>query len=65
MKINSLPNKELKVIVIRLQTKFRRSMNEHIENFNKDIENIQKNQTELKNTMTEMEKRNSIEGINS
>lgn len=62
MKISSLPDKEFKVIVIRLLAKLR-SMEEHIENFNKDTDNIKKNQTELKNTMTEMKIKNILEGI--
>lgn len=50
MKISSLPDKEFKVIIIRLLAKIR-SMKEHIENFNKDTDKIKKepNRTEKYN----------------
>ena len=42
--INNLPDKEYKLIVIRMLGDLRRRIDEHSENFNK----------ELKNTITEM-----------
>ena len=61
--INNLPNKEYKLIVIRMLTDLGRRIGEHSKNFNKELENTKKNQSELKNTIREM--KNSLEGINS
>lgn len=60
-----LPNKECKVMVIKILTEFRR-MVEHSKNFDKEMENIRKYQievTELKDSRTEM--KNTLEGLNS
>lgn len=45
--ISNLSNKEFKVIIIKMLTKFRR-MDEHSVNFNKVLENIKKTQMEQK-----------------
>jgi len=61
--ISNLPDKEFKVMVIKMLTKIRRRMDEHSENVNKEIENIRKYQTEvteLKNTVADI-----VEGFNS
>ena len=42
--INNSPDKELKVIVIRMLTELGKRINEFSENFNKQLENIKKNQ---------------------
>ena len=63
VEISHLPNKEFKVMIIKMLTKFRRRMEEHSENFNKELENIKRNQTELKNTITTL--KNTVEGLNS
>lgn len=47
MEISNLSNKEFKVIIIKMLTKFRR-MDEHSVNFNKVLENIKKTQMEQK-----------------
>lgn len=52
--INSLPDKELKVILIRMLTELWKRIDEFSENFNKQLESIKKNQSELKYTITEM-----------
>ena len=39
MKTGNLPDKEFKVMIIKMDTKLRR-MNEYSENFNKELENI-------------------------
>ena len=39
MKTGNLPDKEFKVMIIKMVTKLRR-MNEYSENFNKELENI-------------------------
>ena len=45
--MSNLSNKEFKVIIIKMLTKFRR-MDEHSVNFNKVLENIKKTQMEQK-----------------
>ena len=52
MEISNLPDKEFKVIVIKMLTKLRRIMDEHSENFKKGTDNIKKNQSEMKNIIT-------------
>ena len=47
MDISNLPDKEFKVIIIKMLTKLRIRIEEHTENFNKELENIRKNQSEL------------------
>ena len=42
-----LPDKEFKVIVIKMLTELGRRMDEPSQNFNKEIENIRKYQTEV------------------
>ena len=42
MDINNLPEKELKVMIIKMLTELRR-MDEHSENFDTEIKNIKKN----------------------
>jgi len=55
VEVSSLPDKEFKVMVIKMLTDFRRKMDEHSKNVNKEIENISRYQmeveTELKNTL--------------
>lgn len=51
-----MPDKEFKIMAIRMFTKFDR-IAEHSENFNEELENIKKNQSEFKNTLTEIEKK--------
>ena len=43
MEKSNLPNKEFKVMIIRMLKKLSRRMDEHSEKFNKELENI-KNQ---------------------
>lgn len=40
MEISSLPDKEFKVMIVKMLTKLRRRMEEHSENFKKMLENI-------------------------
>ena len=42
IEINTLQDKEFKVLVIRMLTKLGKRIDEHSENFNKELENIQK-----------------------
>ena len=57
IEVSNLPDKEFKVMVIKILTNLGRRMGEHRENFNKETENIRKYQTEiieLKNIITEL-----------
>ena len=63
MEISNLPDKEFKVMVIRMLTELGRRMSEHSESFNKEGENIGKKQLKLKTTITE--KKNTLDGIKS
>ena len=65
-KISNFPDKEFKVMVIKMLTSLGRRMDEHSENFNKETENTRKFQTEvmkLKNTITKL--KNTLQGFNS
>ena len=42
MEINSLPDKELKAIVIRTLTELEKRKDKHSKNFSKELENIKK-----------------------
>ena len=51
LEISTLPNKEFKVLIIKMLSELRRRMDECCKKFNKKLENIKKTQTELKNTI--------------
>lgn len=40
MKMSNSPNKEFKVMVVKMLTKLERRMDKHSENFNEEIEKI-------------------------
>ena len=65
VEIANLPEKEFKVMIIKMIKELRRmdAQNEKLEVLNEELENIKNNQTEMKNTITEM--KNTLEGINS
>ena len=70
METSYLPEKDFKIMAIRMLNELRGRMDEHNENLNrgivsekKDIETLKKNQTEMKNTITEM--KNTLEGFDS
>ena len=48
MEISNLPDKEFKIMFIKMLTKFGRRIKD------KELENIRKNQSELKTTITKM-----------
>lgn len=48
MKIINLPDKEFKIMIIRILSELKKSMYEHRENFNNN--KMKRNQSELKNT---------------
>ena len=65
MEISNLPNKEFKVMIIKMFKVLGRRMNKQsdkLEVFNKELENVNK-QTELKNKITEI--KNTVEEINN
>ena len=62
MEIGSLPNKEFKVMIIKMIKELGRRIDEQSEKFNKAVEDTKKNQTELKNTMTGI--KNTMRAIN-
>lgn len=44
MKIENLPKREFKIMVIQMLTMVRRAVHEQSDNFNKDVKNIRKYQ---------------------
>lgn len=65
IEISDLPQREFKIMAIKMSTEVRRIMHEQIKNFNKKVESIIKYQTEitdLKNMITEPA--NSVERLN-
>ena len=49
--IHNLPDKEYKLIVIRMLPDIGRRIDEHSENFNKELENINRTNENSKNTI--------------
>lgn len=47
MEISDLPDREFKVMVIKVLTEVRKTMGKYSEHFNKDIENFKKYQIEI------------------
>ena len=57
VEIGNLPNKEFKIMVVKMIKGLGRRMDsqsEKLDVFNKELENIKKNQKEMRNTITEM-----------
>ena len=66
VEISDLPDKEFKIMVIKMLIELRRRMDEQSKNFNKGIESVRKYQievAELKSIVSEL--KNTIEGFNS
>ena len=65
MKVSNQPDKELKVIVIKLliMSLLKLIKHEHGENFKEEIDNIRMNKSGFKNRVTEM--KNTLNAINS
>ena len=65
--IGNLPEKEFRVIIVKIIQNLRNRMEAQIEKiqemFNKDLEELKNKQRVMNNTTTEM--KNSLEGINS
>ena len=61
--IGSLPEKEFKVMIVKMIQNLGSRMEKIQETFNKDEEKLKNKQTTMNNTINE--KKNSLEGINS
>ena len=61
--IGSLPEKELRVMIVKLIQNLGNRMEKIQEMFNKDIEELNSKQTMMNNTVNEI--KNSLEGVNS
>ena len=61
--ISSLPEKEFRVMIVKIIQNFGSRMEKIQEMFNKDLEDQKSKQTMINNTINEI--KNSLEGINS
>ena len=61
--IGSLPEKEFRVIIVKMIKNIGNRMEKTQETFNKDLEELRGKQTMMNNTINEL--KNSLEGINS
>ena len=61
--IGSLPEKEFKVIIVKMIQNLGNRMEKIQETFNKDLEELKSKQTMINNTINEI--KNSLQGINS
>ena len=63
IKINKLPEKELRKIIVKMTKNLENRMEIMQESINKDLEKLKNKHTEINNTITEI--KNTLEGINS
>ena len=67
VEIGNLPEKEFRIMIVKMIQDLGKTMEVKIENmqkmFNKDLEELRNKQTEMNNTITEM--KTTLEGINS
>ena len=61
--IGSLPEKELRVTIVKMMQNLGNRMEKIQETFNKDLDELKSKQTMMNNTINEI--KNSLEGINS
>ena len=61
--IGSLPEKEFRVMIVKVIQNLGNRMEKIQEMFNKDLEELKRKQTMMNNTISEI--KNSLEGINS
>ena len=61
--ISSLPEKEFRIMIVKMIQNLGNKMENIQETFNKDLEELKSKQTVMNNTITEI--KNSLEGINS
>ena len=62
-KIGKLPEKEFRIMIVKLTKNLENKMEKMQESINKDLEELKNKQTETSNTVTEI--KNTLEGINS
>ena len=60
--IGRLPEKEFRVMIVKMIQNLGNRMEKIQETFNKDVEELKRNQAMMKNTINEI--KNSLEGIN-
>ena len=61
--ISNLPEKEFRIIIVKMIKNLENKMEKMQESFNKDLEELKNKHTETNNTITEI--KNTLEGINS
>ena len=61
--IGSLPEKEFRIMIVRMIQNLGNRIDKMQETFNKDVEELKRNQAMMKNTINEI--KNTLEGINS
>ena len=61
--IDRLPEKEFRVMIVRITQNLRNRREKIQETFNKDLEELKSKQTMMNNTINEI--KNTLEGINS
>ena len=61
--IGSLPEKEFRIMTLKMIQNLGNRIDKIQENFNQDLEELKSKQTEMNNTINEI--KNSLEGINS
>ena len=61
--IGKLPEKEFRVMIVKMIKNFENKMEKMQESINKDIEELKNKYTETNNTITEI--KNTLKGINS
>ena len=61
--IGSLPEKEFRIMIVKMTQNLGNRIDKMQETFNKDVEELKRNQATMKNTINEI--KNTLEGINS
>ena len=61
--IGKLPEKEFRIMLVKILQNFENKMEKMQESINKDLEELEKKHTETNNTITES--KNTLEGISS
>ena len=61
--IGKLPEKEFRIMIVKVIKNFENKMEKMQESINKDLEELKNNHRETNNTITEI--KNTLEGINS
>ena len=61
--IGSLPEKEFRIMIVKMIQNLGNRIDKMQETFNKDVEELKRNQATMKNTINEI--KNTLEGINS